>query len=426
MLRRLTNYLIWLWIFFLPWQTRWIISDPMLEGSPWEYGRISLYAGDIIFAVMVICSAIVWFKQREKIQIHKWQFLIFAAFIAWTGLSFIWAINPSVSAHYLLRLSQGILFLGILTIARPTYKLIFSSLIISAFIQSCIAVGQFAFQYSPAFKWLGLAGHNPCDLGQSVIETGSGRFLRAYGSLPHPNILGGFLMFGFIATCYAYSNIKSYKIWWFWPAIILITQGLMLCFSRSAWIGLAVALSFVLLVFRKNKNILKRTLICIAVFAAIAGINLAANFSLFASRIEAVNRIETISLAEREGQIDLSVQAIRENPLLGHGLGNYTAWLQEAVPGQPGYFYQPVHNQYLLMIAEAGIIGFALFFILIILLFKVRIFQKSPPEKTYIYSLMYATLIIGLFDHYFWTSYTGILLFGLLVAMLIKHEDSTL
>ncbi|NIP33026.1 hypothetical protein GWO25_04000, partial [Candidatus Saccharibacteria bacterium] len=46
MLKRFTNYLLWLWVFLIPWQARWIIVDPVLEGSVWEYGRLSLYGGD--------------------------------------------------------------------------------------------------------------------------------------------------------------------------------------------------------------------------------------------------------------------------------------------------------------------------------------------------------------------------------------------
>ena len=70
------------------------------------------------------------------------------------------------------------------------------------------------------------------------------------------------------------------------------------------------------------------------------------------------------------------------------------------------------------MLAEAGIIGLTLFLVLVILLLKVRIFQKSPPEKAYFYSLLYAVLIIGLFDHYPLTLQTGLLLSTISLSIL--------
>ena len=87
---------------------------------------------------------------------------------------------------------------------------------------------------------------------------------------------------------------------------------------------------------------------------------------------------------------------------LGQGLGlnsylNYSDDLEV-------YDIQPIHNIFLLILSEIGIIGVLLF---------INLIEK---RKHNILSLGILTgfIILGLFDHYLWTSWTGLLLFSLL------------
>ncbi len=63
-----------------------------------------------------------------------------------------------------------------------------------------------------ANKYFGLAQQNPGNLGVSVLEIDGYRILRSYGSLPHPNILGGFLFVSIIVGIYLWVNFykKNY------------------------------------------------------------------------------------------------------------------------------------------------------------------------------------------------------------------------
>lgn len=60
-------------------------------------------------------------------------------------------------------------------------------------IESILAIMQFMFQSTYFNKWFGLAYHDITIAGNSVVTTVSDKLLRPYGTLPHPNILGGFL-----------------------------------------------------------------------------------------------------------------------------------------------------------------------------------------------------------------------------------------
>jgi O-antigen ligase len=78
---------------------------------------------------------------------------------------------------------------------------------------------------------------------------------------------------------------------------------------------------------------------------------------------------------------------------------------------------QPVHNLYLLVLAEIGVVG------LTFLLFTVLVYLKRFREisgnwnKTGLYAI-YGFLALGLFDHYFWTTPQGIIIFWLAIALI--------
>ncbi|NIP33142.1 O-antigen ligase family protein, partial [Candidatus Saccharibacteria bacterium] len=154
----------------------------------------------------------------------------------------------------------------------------------------------------------------------------------------------------------------------------------------------------------------------------IFAINFAMFQDLFTTRLATVGRLETQSITERETQLGLAVQTIKLHHL-GLGVGNYTHWLQSIYPKEPGYVYQPVHNQYLLIWAELGLFGIILFIIFLGFLFKARIRTIYQDYQAYFLAVLVSFLAIGAFDHYIWTSYSGILLFGLVVSsLMIKHN----
>ncbi len=422
MLKRFTNYLLWLWVFLIPWQARWIIVDPVLEGSVWEYGRLSLYGGDIIFAILLVAAFIQWLREKNISKIYFWPFVLLITLVAWAWLSIIWSSDHLVAFYYSLRIVQVLMLLGILIVVKPKAKLIITSLVGAAVLQGMIAIAQFGLQWTPAFKWLGLASQSAWELGPGVVETLGGRWLRSYGSLPHPNILGGFLCAGLLGVIYLLSIIRKKGRWWLWLSLVLVAQGLVLSFSRSAWLGLVFGAMLLLILAFKNKDVLKKIILLLILIIIIFAINFAMFQDLFTTRLATVGRLETQSITERETQLGLAVQTIKLHHL-GLGVGNYTHWLQSIYPKEPGYVYQPVHNQYLLIWAELGLFGIILFIIFLGFLFKARIRTIYQDYQAYFLAVLVSFLAIGAFDHYIWTSYSGILLFGLVVSsLMIKHN----
>ena len=90
-----------------------------------------------------------------------------------------------------------------------------------------------------ATEWPGLL--DPSVRGASIVQLpGGGAFLRAYGSLPHPNLLGGALLLFLLGPAALFMLEKKPN------RLMLILFGggialLGLTFSRAAWLGLAAA-----------------------------------------------------------------------------------------------------------------------------------------------------------------------------------------
>ena len=103
-----------------------------------------------------------------------------------------------------------------------------------------------------------------------------------------------------------------------------------------------------------------------------------------------------MSKTERVASWKQGFSVWKNNPILGTGIGNYTIESRELNS-------QPTHNIFLLVLVELGIVGFVLYFLIW------QKFWKNKNER----SLLLLFLIIGLFDHYLWSLYSGQMLFWL-------------
>ena len=111
--------------------------------------------------------------------------------------------------------------------------------------------------------------------------------------------------------------------------------------------------------------------------------------------------------------------------LFGIGLGDFTGWLMEQNPNLPQHVYQPVHNIYLLVYSEVGVIGAVFFFLFIgVLLYEFvkRTALREMMHNSFI--LVTASVIVmGLFDHFLLTIQLGRFVFWLSLALLVALTE---
>ncbi|HLA26256.1 MAG TPA: O-antigen ligase family protein [Patescibacteria group bacterium] len=417
-------------VFLLPLETRWIFDQADLKGSPFEYGTGALYLTDILLFISVFLT-VLW-KWRNNGS-EKFSFIYFL--IVGFGLMSLAGIGQAedrkIALYAVMRLWEGLILWWLIqnNPAKPLFLIM--AFIGSAMFEAAWGIEQFFFQIVPANKWLGEAFHSASILGDSVLQTSSGRFLRAYGTLPHPNILGGLLaaaillLSGLLANQYKQPN-KSQSNFYslltthyllLWSGLIVLLFGLFFSFSRSAWLALGIGILFggIWMIAVKQKRVIMGFVFVIVVCAAM----LVLIFPESLSRFSQNQSLEILSVSERVREYDDAQIIVREKPFVGIGINQYVKELQNIYPSFPAWKIHPIHNIYLLILSELGIIGL-LIFIIIIAWHLSFLKINSPPLLIWSTAAAISLLAIGLFDHCLWSLHFGILLFWLILG--INHR----
>jgi len=433
-LERIIEWGICLFVFLLPWQTRLILDEGNLNGY-WEYGTISIYATEILLWAIFVLVVIQWIvnkfrSQKLEIQIsnkienkkYKFVFVFLVIFTIWSLISIFWSDSKTAMFGAWVHLIEGVgLFLVLRTVKFAVAKLLWA-FAFSALIQAGLGLWQFLSQATFSSKWLGMAFHDPAVPGTIVVETALRRWLRAYGGLPHPNMLAGFLAAAMFFIFRLYQKIDyDFKKLLLPVFFSVLSLGLFATFSKSTILSFlaSLILSWIaFFIFKQSKefkiDLLKFTLIFLVIVAIFSAIF----WEPVQTRIYGAERLEIKSTTERLSYFGEAWQLIKKHPLVGVGLGNYTAAIHNEIDSSRAVWdYQPVHNIYLLILAELGVIGFILWLALIFLLIK-----KSSATH---YPLLVTVLMISLFDHYLWTLYSGVLLFWLILGVGQKTLDNS-
>jgi hypothetical protein len=416
-------YVFYVFIFLLPWQTRWIVRDPVGGGDIWEYSRISLYGWDILLGVLVLVSLpLIWreignFKSNSNTQNSNSKvLLVYLLLLLLAVSSILWSPDKVLALVWCLRLlAAGFVWLLVKTL-KPRWSAVCWSLTSAGVIQALWAVGQFVSQSTLASKWLGVAIHQAGQPGSSVILTQAGIWLRAYAGQVHPNVLGGLLVITALSTAWLFINsfgdkgaaIKNRT----WLALYTIQLfGLFFSFSRGAWIALAASL----VIWRRREHSNRQALsfifaLTVVIFVMMGSIL----WQPTVGRLFGGTRLEQQSIEERVGSVGESRGLLASVWWRGVGLGNYTVTLEQARPGLRSWSYQPVHNIFLLSLTELGVIGLGLWLWLLWL--------RLRPMVTLNSLFLVPILITGLFDHYWWTIPSMFMLFWLLMLLADSSE----
>lgn len=286
-----------------------------------------------------------------------------------------------------------------------------SGFLIAVLGHALLGIIQFALQEVPASTLLGIAHHAPWVRGDAVVETATGRWLRAYGGFPHPNVLGTALLVGFIA---AMSFVRERSAPFASQSVLrasalLLPAAIVLSFSRAAWLGFIVLL--VILAHRTETR--RLAVVSGAVFAVL----LALAGPLVLPRVTASGRLETRAMAERRSAI-ADARALLARPravLVGVGLHAMPQMIIRSDSGRAPFTAQPVHGVPLLALVEIGVLGVIAMAIVIVGSYRRwRDSDVSLHAPRFAPSL--ALLPSFLFDHHLWSLPVGLALFLALVV----------
>lgn len=419
MLDKLNQILFYTFVFILPWQTILILKEIKVNDEKFQYGTIGIYLFEIILLAWILINLLTLKKCSNK----KILFSVLI-FIAFSSLSILWSPNKLLSLYYLFPLILGGFLFLILQNKFLNFKNFTFVFISSVFFQGLIASYQFLTQSSFSNKWLGVTAHPAWQGGTSVIESSAGRFLRAYGGMPHPNILGGFLAISLLLGIGAYLKATAdEKRWKYFLLVVILINffSLLTTFSRSSFLTFSFGLIviFAYNIYIKKNHLIKYAILFISVFFIITTLLFGSYCELFNNRLQTNSRLEKISINERLIFIGQAKNLIATHPILGTGIGNYSFTLLKNNPKiKEAWRIQPVHNAYLLVFAELGAIGFSLFlFIVIFIIYDfIESFRKEDSNRVIFSTIIISLLLLSLFDHWLWTNHSGLIVFWLLLS----------
>ena len=427
----------------LPFQTRWIIVPAFLHGGYWEYGTISLYASEGI----VWCAFVAWLfadglkkwnKQSPWLQemmhflIRRWW--VRGGVMVWIVLQLLWAPRTVAEISWLIHAMSVFVFYVLLTKSQIQLKVIILAIAIGLSFAGSMGIEQFGSQHIEANTVLGISAQKPEDGGVSVIETPIRRWLRAYGTYPHSNILGGMMVLGlfcwllfFILADDLVDPIDYWGRLIGIVGVIATSSGLWLSFSRSAWLGWLTGgiCVWVVVVIKKRHwfiPVLKWTAISVVVLVVVsyafdepfrARTSFLAREPVYGYRLE--NQSNVIRMAQWKEAYEIGI--IRTFGA-GTGVGNYTAWVGIIYPSLPVYNLQPFHVTLLLMLAELGLIGFIGIGVLVVQ------WIRRYGTHAWAVSILIGFAVMSVFDHYWWTLFPGMVCVALF-AWLMTQKIST-
>ena len=342
--------------------------------------------------------------------------LLLSSLFLLSSFSPLWSRDPLISLY--ISVHFWLVFLLILSLSdwHETGKIVLFGLCAALTVQLIAGFAGFALQ-STAFletlhmKWPGIL--DPSIRGASVVQLENGlRILRAHGTLPHPNILGGFTLLTLLGPVGLFLNGKKPNYF----VLILLALGvilLLLTFSRSAWLGLV---AFAAILLWKSKYFERRQIfLLVAVVALTTVITLYPLRELVFTRVSnAPVATEQLSTFGREWLTQQALGMLRNQPLTGVGIGSFIIELSSyAVEGA---IIEPVHNIFLLAGSELGIPGLVLVIGLFISI-AWNIFKTKTPRAILASAAVAGLGVISLFDHYLWTLAPGRIMLGLALGL---------
>lgn len=434
---KIEHWLFYLLVFFLPLQTRIILRSFRPQFNEWT--SIYLYVTDILIISLVIFWLARGFKKTEskgrsksKKSIEK----VLIGFLLISGFSLLAADNFRLGLYSFIKLLEfSVLFLYVKYSFRELFSLsrFWQVFVASASIQSLIAIAQFFKQKSLGLKIFAESPLSPEIVGVAKIVVEGKKIIRAYGLMPHPNILATFLVLALFGLMFLfikkYGQLNISRKILFSVVFILLSSAFFLTFSRVVQvIGLSLLFGWLILIwrwreFKKPAFIVFLFLISFFLFLIIVF------WPYFSARYDLSNINQGQSVGLRFFYSRIAWDFFKGSPIFGIGQGNFIYKIC-SFSFMQNWMCQPVHNIYFLIAAETGILGLLVFlgflFVTIWGVFKKRA-SLGEEDKFAAFHWLFVIgflLLVGLFDHFFWTLQQGQLMLWILLGILASYAVS--
>jgi O-antigen ligase len=305
-----------------------------------------------------------WLLGRSEpggLGVSSWPFALYVATVC---ASVLVASDKALALYWALLLVQTLLvFVYLARVVRTHDDLLFAA--------SFLVAGLLAESLVMCWQWF---GHAPT---VALPNVAPGQALpsvlfdeRMTGTFGSPNAAGSFLaMFLPLAATMAVMPVRRALRALAVAAFGFGTFALVVTFSRGAWIAFTIAFAF-LVVMAVRRGLVKANLVL--------GLGAAGLISMVALRTMVWERVfgaDAGSTQSRFPLFDIAWRLISEHPVTGVGANNFAVALRDFFTPEFGQTWlYIVHNDYVLVLAEAGVVALAAY-----LVFLGSIFVRAAP-----------------------------------------------
>lgn len=367
-------------------------------------GNLSLAngAGVTLSDVLIMTLLVVFLANLslQQVEIHFFHLITVSGF-TWLLFSMFSLLAASDGQLVIIQLiNMGKLLLLCWVVASTIrdevdVAFVIGALMLCMLFQSLVGVYQGVTGHPVGLDFLG----ETTDVHQQQLS--EGLVNRVQGTMGHPNSYAMYLstLLPF-ALALLFSTARSSLKVLVSIALCLGGLGLVFSLSRSAWIDLLVVISIVLVLAVRRKRVSPKAAVLIAGATSLILIGLV----LFGPDI-ILSRLTSNDQGSAYGRITLDQTAlamISDHPLVGVGLNNYTlASPQYDVGVRDGQSPPVVHNAFLLIAAETGLVGLTAFlaFLAILLVQALRIVDLATNDTVWVAGVGIFSAFVALTVH---------------------------
>ncbi|MBI2465256.1 O-antigen ligase family protein [Candidatus Shapirobacteria bacterium] len=380
----------------------------MVMGVRVDYLSPTLYLIDLVWLAWVMVKGMFLISKKRKIEfktVVNFQNIIATLLVV---LNIAIAGNRWVAVYRWLRVFQWVVTFGLirgdkLLVVKqllwivPVWVLAETILGVSQVVKGGSIEGWWYWFGERRFGYSGIGVAQISWLGQGVV--------RAYGTFSHPNSMAGFFL---LVLAWWNGQKKVEKITWWWVFWMLIV-GIIVCGSRVVWLmaGAMVVWRFWIASGMKfGKKILGYGAILLGLVLIVMGV-VGMNYRLS----DFVGGWDSDSSMKRMTLNWSAMKMWKDNFILGVGLGNFTSRLPYFVQGLSFYWWQPVHNIFLLLASETGILGVMGMVWVVASWWRNRLWKEWKI-------LLICLIFTGMLDHYWVTLPQNNWLLAVILAVL--------
>ncbi len=390
-----------------------------------DFTAISLYLSQVFVILYIIQGVYKDFSRGDFLAITK---ILVLLIVFWVILSLTNLSSSQVLFNFSYLRIICALLLGYYVYKSNIWlkynKFIVGIIICLGSINAAIALIQFCIQHSLG---LNLLGESPIQLtgyGIAKVVAHGTNFIRGYGLFPHPNILSAILATISILNLYLLTKTTQIPRFCLWVSFCLLTAGLFVTFSRAGIFAFGLGFTtWWILNYRSNrKRDLQLAIIPIMWLIIISSIF----FPWLSQRASWSDQ----AVSERGVLNSAGLEIIKQHWLVGTGPGTNLETLHGKLSKQYDFWQiQPIHNYFLISIAELGLAGLVI--CIVILYFFYKIFRKtlsshfdSKQNSDWLIALTSISVIIFTlfwFDHYFYTIWPSQILLWIFIGLMAKE-----